>query len=395
MINLGDLHDGGLLIPVPEPTARERLTRARLTRYRWEVLRPDGTLVGVLAGVKGGSLSWEGGQQVQGSGRVTATDLPNPVPGRLRVADIDLRAVRLRPWLILADPNAPASPWLEVPLGAFTPDAAPEDWSGTGRTIQVGLLDKTTDLEQDGLPATFTCPATTPLLTAVAQVIEAAGQTVTVDVPSTDTPRAAIHWPAGTSRLTVVNDLLDLAGYVPLWVDGQGRYRATPHTLPGERSTVFDVLPDVPREFVDGEHRLHTPTWTRTTDGHRIPNRIIGTSAGTPSLTSMVENTNPDSPWSIPSRGRAITRTMTGVEVPAQNPGQALFDTIRRELVAVTAAASTVSLTHLPVPLRPGDAVRFASTPAGVDALHVVKETSVDVVATGLQRTTLLEVPRV
>ena len=209
MIGLHDRTD--LLIPVPALTPRARLTRARLTRYRWEVLRMDGTLVGVLAGVRGGSLAWDGRSEVQGSGSVAITDLPRPVPGRLWVTDLDLRAVILRPWLILADPHT-GVPWLEVPLGAFIPDTAPEQWTSPGRTISLDLLDKATILEQDGQPATFTCAATTPLLTAVAQVIEAAGHTVTIDVPSTATPRAAIHWPAGTPRLTVVNDLLDLAG---------------------------------------------------------------------------------------------------------------------------------------------------------------------------------------
>lgn len=382
------------LVPVPRPSLATRLTSSRATAYRWEALDTRGRLLGTLDGVQDGRLSWHGAQAVQGSGSVAVTDVEKAKGGRLRIADVPLSAVRLRPWLVLSDPDTRET-WLEWPLGSFVPSSPSRKWTATGRTFGIDLLDKATVLDQDKLAATFTCAASTPLLSAVRQVIEAAGETVTVDAPSDARPRAAIHWPAGTSRLAVVNDLLDLAGFRPLWVDGLGRFRASPHVPLSERPSTFDVAQDIEREFVDGEASIFVPEWTQDADLHGIPNRVLGVSAGTPTLTAVAENNNPDSPWSIPSRGRVITHVMSGVEVPATNPGAALFAAVQRELVRLSAPTSHVNLSHLPVPLRPGDAVRFRHTPAGVDGRHIVTETSLDCHPTGLASTTLAEVPRV
>ena len=385
IIDLDQAHDGKLIEALPL-SAAQRLTSSRVTSYRWEVLGHGGELLGVLDGVQGATLAWDGEQEVQGSGTVTIADLhgPHAAPDMLRIAEVDILSARLRPVLVIDELG-------EFPLGVFLPDFAPDEWTAVGRTHSIDLLDKATVLDRDRVDATFTALATVPVLTTVKQVIEAAGETVHVDATVDTRPQAPIMWPGGTPRLTIVNDLLHVAGFSPLWVDGLGRYRATPFVEPTDRPTVYEQIPGVERELVDGEDAIYTPTWTRAVDMFRVPNRVVAVSAGTPTLTAVAENRNPESPWSIQSRGRVITHVMTDVEVPATTPGAALLEAARRELIALSPTA-TVDLTHLPVPARPGDAVRFASTPAGIDARHVFRSIRLDAHPTGLMSSTLAEV---
>lgn len=394
------------MIPVRDLTTREILYGARTTSHRYELYTHDpvsgvDSLAGYLDGVKGGSLSWSSAARVKKSGDVTVVDLPVAGAGLTRVEDVDLVTTRIRPVLIID--GLP-----EMPLSMYVVTAAPETWNATGREYALELHDKSTVLDQDAVGTTFTAGTSDPVLEIVQQVIESAGELITVDGSDVRTLTNPVVWEAGTSKLTIINDLLGALNYNALWVDGSGSFRATPTVRPALRSIRYSVLNDetgarMVRELTDGAESIYSPEWTRDRDTYAIPNEVVAVQVGTGDeepLSGSVTNEDPDSPFSIPSRGRTIVRVLNGVETPDYSaevdPEAATVAFLEAKalqtLIAVSAVQAAVSVKCLPIPVELLEAVMFASAPAGIDARHTIRAVALPLSFDGLMSLELQEV---
>lgn len=395
------------VIPVRDLSTREVLYGARSTSYRYEMLTHDpvtgvDSLLGFLDGVEqDGFLRWSAAARVKKSGAITVRDLAAAEQGRLRLADVDLMVTRVRPVLVIE--GLP-----EIPLGVYLLSASKESWSGTGRKFPIDLHDKSSALDQDAIEASFTAAADVPALSVVRQVVESAGEIVAIDESDARTLTAPLVWEAGTSKLTIVNDLLDALGYQALWVDGVGNFRLTRVTRPAERSTRYTMLNDaggqaLMRELADGAESIYLPEWVRDRDLFAVPNKVIAVQAGAgfdEPLSGVATNENPASPFSYQSRGRWIPRVELGVEVPdysADPDPDALTvafleEKARQWLIASSSVQASVSVKCLPIPVELLDAVRFAHAPAGIDARHTVRSLELDLRFDGLMSLELQEV---
>lgn len=384
------------IVPVPQLTVEEVLYGDRVTDYRWEILEhADGVdhLVGVLDGVidTSASLTWNLYDAVKGGGQLRVADLDHAQSGMLRIGELPLESVRLRPVCVIE--GLP-----EIPLSVFLVSAGVEQWSKTGRVWALELLDRCTVPDQDLTEESFAVPAGTRILAAVRDVLASAGEHIDVDGSDTRTVAAAMVWPAGTSKLTIVNDLLAAGGYTALWVDGVGAFQATPYVVPAERSVMYEVL-GKPRELVDGESSIYEQEWQRDRDAYQVPNKVIAVQGATgddaEAIVGVWTNEDPSSPFSFQARGRWIVHVLDNVDVPDGNSAQIeafLERKARQSLIAASAVQAQVEISHLPVPLRVSEVVRFASTPAGVDARHVATRIDLDAHPLGLMRTQLQEV---
>lgn len=394
------------VIPVRDLTTREILYGARTTRYRYELLAHDpitgrDDLAGELDGVLSGSLSWSSSAAVKKSGSLKVLDLATATEGATRVADVELVATRIRP--VLEVDGLPG-----MPLGVYLVTASPEDWSATHRVLSLELHDRATALEQDRTESTFTAQTGLPVLSIVKSVIESAGETIDIDASETLQLGSPMVWKAGTSRLAIVNELLGAIGYQDLWVDGAGAFRATPYVRPAARPIHYSILNDesgeaLVRELTDGEQSIYTPEWTRDRDSYDIPNRVAAVASGSADaspLTGIATNEDPLSPYSYPSRGRWVVTVVEGVELPdyadEPDPDAAavafLTQRARQTLIASSSTQATVSVKCLPIPIELFDAMRFASTPAHVDARHTVTSVGLDLKFDGLMSLELREV---
>lgn len=384
------------VVPIKSLTTDEILYGDRVTSYRWEVLTHSGGtdhLLGYLDGViePSASLTWQSNAAVKGSGSLKVADVTTVQPGRLAVNQIALTSCRLRPVLVIE--GLP-----DLPLSVFVVSAAPEEWSATGRILKIDLLDKATVLDQDKVDSSYTVDAATAILSAVSTVIASAGESINVDPTVTSTLTAPMVWPAGTSKLQIVNDLLSALNYNSLWVDGVGNFRATPYVVPANRSLSYELLNGVERQLVDGDESIYQPDWMRDPDMFDVPNKVVAVQAGTgsaPALIGSYTNTDPASPFSYPSRGRWITSTLADVQTPADTDANviAFLDAkAQRSLIASSAVQDALTVKHLPVPIRVLDVMRFANVPAGIDALHTVTSIKLDASPLGLMETELLEV---
>jgi len=158
-----------------------------------------------------------------------------------------------------------------------------------------------------------------------------------------------------------------------------------PYILPAQRSLRY--------EFIDGPESIYEPNFVRDVDIWSIPNRVtlVGIGDGTTAaLTSTVNNTDVDSPYSQPNRGRVIGRTETGIEAVDQ---AALDATAQKRLIELTSPTSSVEINHAPVPgLAVNQAAKFRRQPAGIDARHVVSRTGLTLDGKALAVTILREV---
>jgi hypothetical protein len=382
------------IYPVIARSVEDVLYGDRATSYRWEIfehVQGIDRLVGVLDGVVEGSLNWTLNAAVKGAGSVTVTDLDQAAPGTIRIADLKLESVRLRPVQTIV--GLP-----ENPQGIFLVSAAKEDWEATGRTWKLELLDRTTVPSQDVVDEAYAVPAGSPILKKVRALLISCGEYIPVNESSTQTTSTGMVWEAGTSKLQIINDLLDVAGYNALWMDGYGNLQTTPRVLPADRSLAYDIL-GIPREMRDGEKAIYLPNWSMDRDSFNVPNKVIAVqSAGgedEPAIVGVWTNEDPASPYSYQARGRWVPYVMDAVETPEGTAAETLAFLQKRAqttLVAMSAVQATVKITHLPVPARVGDVFRFAHAPAEVDSRYVITSLDLELSSLGTMKSTLQEV---
>lgn len=345
------------------------LTGNRSTRLTVELLSNTGASKGFLDGVTGGSVDYSAATSVKSRANLALVDNGQA---------INFLTDRVRPAIVIDGVGT-------FPLGVFVFSGAPEAWANTGRSWAATLLDKLSILDQDAVDTTYALDAGTVITTAVAALIATTGETNVAITPSTATLANPLAWDPGTSKLAIINDLLDAAGYFSLFCDQNGAYRGEPYVRPAARPIVF--------EFLDGDTCVYLAEFTRDVDLFAIPNKVIAVgqgSADTPALVATATNANPASPYSTASRGRTITQVYTGVEAADQDTLDAYA---LRRLIDATSPTSSVEIQHAFIPgLTFNQAVRFRRDPAAIDGRHVVSKTTVNLDPTMLVKTTLTEV---
>lgn len=395
------------VIPVRDLSTEDVLYGSRVTTFRFELLEHDpvsgvDSLSGVLDGVKpSGSLTWLSGRAVRKAGTLTVVDLAVARGGMIRAADVNWFRTRIRPVMVVE--GLP-----EIPLGVYVVTGDPEQWSSTGREIDIEMHEKSITLVEDLIDSTFVAPAGVPILSVVQSVVASAGEQIDVGEDDARVLAQPMVWPAADSKLRIVNDLLEVLGYNALWMDGGGAFRATPWVAPAARSIRYSMLNDaegnrLARALSDGAQSIYSPDWTRDRDKFGVPNRVIAVQTGegdSAPLVGVATNENPDSPFSFQSRGRWITRPVEDVEVPDYS-GEAdpvaatvafLNARAQQSLTLASAVQDSVSITCLPIPVELLDAVVFASTPAGVEGRHTVRSATVPLTFDGLMKLELQQV---
>jgi hypothetical protein len=125
-------------------------------------------------------------------------------------------------------------------------------------------------------------------------------------VASSKTLPVAIDWAGGTSKLTIVNDLLAAINYRAAWFNEDGVFQAVPYVLPDTVVPGYTYGTDATSTIVgDITHSL---------DLFNVPNRwvLVVSEPDRPVLTSTYTNTSASSPTSTVSRGRTITKYDNG-----------------------------------------------------------------------------------
>ncbi|MCE0510840.1 hypothetical protein LVJ59_17465 [Microbacterium sp. KKR3/1] len=213
------------------------------------------------------------------------------------------------------------------------------------------MLTKMNVVSEDTVEDRYSLPAGTEIIPAVVEVIESSGEVRIAVTESASVLPSALTWEAGTSKLTIINDLLQAAGYWSLWCDGSGLFRVEPYVDPASRPVSF--------EFKHGEASVHFPDWSSEQDNTSVPNRFIAVGQGdedAPPLVGVATNEDPESQYSYQARGRWITAKDEGVEAESQS---VIDQYAARRLRDAMTPVSRLTVTHAMLALNPNDLVAF------------------------------------
>ena len=226
--------------------------------------------------------------------------------------------------------------------------------------LDLELMDKCVILHEDSLEESTSYGTTEIVTEVVDSLIRSTGEYKVAIVPSGATLRTVMNFPVGTSKLTVVNALLSAIGYKQISVDGSGTFNSGPYLEPEDR--------EIEHIFSSGPQSVHLPEVKDERDLFNIPNRVVGISTSNgenEALSSVAENNDPLSIYSIPSRGRVITRREEGIEAATQ-------DVLDRYVASLLRSSSQVTwrqtIQHFPLGLSLGSAV---TNPSGYRATVV------------------------
>jgi hypothetical protein len=194
---------------------------------------------------------------------------------------------------------------------------------------------------------------------------------------------AAIVRDEETSKLSVVNDLLNAANYWSLNADPLGWLTSAPYQAPETRGVdwFFSDDPSGGGLYLDG--------WDYDQDFSQAPNRLIAiqkVDGEDPPLVAIAEDTNPESKLSFPGRGRWVAKTET-VEAPDQDT---LDQIAARRLREAQSVAITLTVEH---PFQPevvlNSVVSFQSKRLDAPILGTVGKQQIRLRTGGLVKTTI------
>ena len=151
------------------------------------------------------------------------------------------------------------------------------------------------------------------------------------------TLQSSKEWDIGTSKLQIINDLLDIINWNSLRVDTNGVFTTEPYILPIDRQIDFILK--------DDEYSIIHNQQSEDLDVFGVPNVIIlstNNSDITPPLYTVFENRNVDSPTSIENRGREIVYFEDISDVPNQ---AVLNDLAKKKLYEKTDVYAHIELT--------------------------------------------------
>lgn len=288
----------------------------------------------------GGSLKWEGQER------------------------IDWAAYRIQPWYTFTTPQGVQKSW---PLGVFIPETPGRGYSDTGLSADVQLFDKMLMLEQDAVEGSFSLPAGSVVTQQVTNILVLHGGAIVT--PSAETLTGPMVWPAGTSYLRIVNDLLAAINYFSVWADGYGVFRAAPYVAPAYRTPAYD--------FEDDYEGVYRDEFNEEEDLFAVPNKVIliaRTEGDAAPLTASATNTDPNHPASIPRRA-GLVKSVTETDVEATSL-TVLTNLAQRRLESLSATSAKLHISHAPIQMELNDAVTFTANRWGIESLAVLQSWS-------------------
>ena len=241
-------------------------------------------------------------------------------------ADVDLLSDELQPVLVLDG--------AETPLGVFQATTVEEIMDAYGRRLRIEAYDRCWRVQQSRTEGLYHIAANTPYLTAVQQLLTAAGIKLVLAVPSSAvlaTDRE--DWDTGTDYLTICNQLLEEINYNPIWFDGRGICHLEPYKAPtGGRIDHAYSSTDLKLAPITDDH-------TQEIDLFDAPNVFVricsNPDRGAP-LTATAVNDSPTSSTSTFRRGLRIVDVAKVNNVASQDELQELVNRLRNESMHAT-----------------------------------------------------------
>jgi hypothetical protein len=282
-LKLGTTSDGFATVPrqVPVPGSRR-------FAFRYELLDSSNAKIGDLTDVEACTvtMNW-------------LADIKRTATFQLKDTDqVDFLSNRIKPYIQLRIPPYGPNDWVEWPQGVFLLSSPQRTTDTTGtRWRSVTAYDAGQVYADDLVTARYTVAAATKYTDAVSTLLGSVPKNITT---SASVLPAALEWPPGTSKLKIINELLDAMNYESLSFDEDGIATVRPYRVPSTRPSEYT--------YADNAVSVMLPTVTQDLDLFAIPNSwvLVVSNPDQSALSSTYTNTNPASPTSTVRRGRTI-----------------------------------------------------------------------------------------
>lgn len=295
--------------------------------YTYRLVDLDGnTIRDRLEGVSGGRVEGNVNAQIRWTGVLNLESPP----------DWDLWRTRIQP--VYHRTGKP-----DEIVGTF--HARPATWTldRNRHATSLSLYDLTVHVQEDEISSVWTEGNGVNVVGRVQTIIRGIGMRNVSVTPSSETLRRTLVFEDSVTKLRVINDILDAAGFFALHTNNLGQFQVRPYQPPQSRPVVYSFT-----QRPDAEH-------TATITGEypqTVPNRVIVKSPGdgdAPDLQSIRQDTA-----DYNQTGFWRSRTYENIEATSQ----AVLDQHAERLLA-TARESSVVIDRelLPRPLAINDIV--------------------------------------
>lgn len=295
---------------------------ARVMAFRYELYDKTGGFKRHLSSVLSGVVEYNALAEIKRTAKFELED----------TGGVDFLTDRIKP---VARLRMTGGGWVEWPLGMFMMATAPRRVDGTGRVYRgVEAYDLAQILVDDKVTTRYTVSAGANVVEEVRALLEGAGITVHNITRSSKTLPAPRDWDRGTSKLTIINDLLRLIVYDDLHFDGDGTAIVRPYVSPDQRASEYTYKADGKSVvFPDAEQSL---------DLWGVPNHwvLVVSESDTDVMVSEYTNANANSPTSTTNLGRTIVHTET-VDADSQ---ASLDEMVRRKAFEDSQVYDTVQM---------------------------------------------------
>jgi hypothetical protein len=259
----------------------------RVFRFRYDLLDKDNQFLRTLSNVEFAEVRYNSLGQIKRTARFRLMD----------DGDINFLSDRIQPWVLLQMPDGD---FAEFPQGVFLLSTPPRHTDGKTVTREIEAYDQLQILVDDKVESRYTVNKNVNYIAAISAVLTSAGITRQNLTSTSKTLPTARDWEPGTSKLSIIGDLLGAINYRSLYIDEHGYAVAQPYVSPAVRASEYT--------YADNQESVMFGEATEELDLWAIPNRwlLTVTDPDLPALTANYTNDNPDSPTSTVSRGRVI-----------------------------------------------------------------------------------------
>ena len=172
----------------------------------------------------------------------------------------------------------------EACLGTFIISTPASSFKGAMQTLEAVGYSTLYRIAHNAPSNRYYVPKGTNAINEVKRVLNELGFSfsITESVKTTSTNR---EWEIGANYLDIINDLLDVANFTPLYVDELGTYISEPYVLPQDRAITLTLDEDV--DYIE-------ETQANELDLFNVPNKFIRYCSNEPtvSLYAVFENTD-------------------------------------------------------------------------------------------------------
>lgn len=224
--------------------------------------------------------------------------------------EIDFLSNRIKPYVRLYLPPYGVNDWVEWPQGVFLLSSPNRTSDETDTVIRdVEAYDALQVFLDDKVENRHTVAAGTVYTTAVSTLLGSIPKNITT---STKTLPVAVEWDPGTTKLTIINNLLTAINYDSLSFDEDGVAIVKPYVAPSSRAEEYT--------YADNEDSVMIPDVDQEMDLFSIPNKwvLVVSEPDRAPLVGTYTNNDPASPTSTIRRQRTIVDFRTETEAADQ-----------------------------------------------------------------------------